>query len=258
MPSRQKKKKSSKRKKVPDQSDTKKNSSSQIHLNIKQAPDQLQLGRMGRRGRVPPRRQRSRQRKRNSRLPALRSVRLVSKHVNIFTDITNRHWTYTFKMADIADRYTSYDQFKCLGLRITVRPYDSNQTAGLRVSLLLDGDGFGAFPDLKQSQLFEMLAETPGSKVHPTYRPVVLNWKPSGPEARRWFKAGDNFVIARLYFINNDANQADLGGIIELQATILARGVAHGGKALFNATPSGGEQQQHSDCFEMLQSPEDY
>lgn len=212
---------------------------------------------MVRRRRVPPsRRQRNNARSRRS--AAQGQVRLNSKHVSSYVDIADRRWTYSFKMADIADRYTSYDQFKCLSLKITVRPYDSNQTSGLRVSLVLDGDGFGAYPKLAHTKLFEMVAETPGSKIHPPYRPVTLHWRPSGPEAKRWLKISDNFTIARLYFINSDGALVDLGGVIELQATILARGVAHGGSGLFNPVTQGEERQQQSDCFEMLQSPVDY
>lgn len=140
----------------------------------------------------------------NSRVPAaFRSVRLQVKNVFTYADADPRQWTYPLSLSHLVEKYTMYDEFKCVNVRCIIRPYDSNQTAGLRASLILDKDGFGAYPKGTHQRIFTMVCETPGAKISPAYRPTTHVWRPTGPSSREWRKATDAFTIMRLYFINS-------------------------------------------------------
>lgn len=204
---------------------------------------------------------RNNRRRRNGRNPnrigAFRAVRINVKSVVEYKDADPRRWSWKLQLKDLVEEFTMYQQYRCTRIHVRIRPYDSNQTSGLSASVLLDSDGFGDFPTGKgASDIFTSVCETPGSKIRPRYQPITHVWFPSGPLPRVWRTVKDDYTIARLYLVNSSADK-EVGGIVEVNATIMARGIVHGGTKLFQDSQSTTTTVVSE--FDMVQSPlEDY
>lgn len=176
------------------------------------------------------RRRRQVRRRRRERNGYFAVSRIPVKHVYLWADTkgTSGKWYINIMLRKIVGSFvTSYDEFKVSRLRAVYRPNNSVSDTGLYCGVLLDGTGFGAYGSASETEWFRTLASFPGSKVRPRHITSSYVWYPTEPSDREWFsyQQDSDKSVATLYFADNGKETVELGGVIEIFATVLARGL---------------------------------
>lgn len=166
------------------------------------------------------RRRRGRRPSRYTRLTVKRSISFDA------TWGTDHRWYYPIRLSLLEQALNqTFDEFKVIRISVRYLPNDPQSETGLLAFVLLDREGFGAYGSSTGKAWFPVLSAMPGSRVGPRYRPYTLNWRPTEPSARDWFRHKDNPVLCTAYICNNGSEKTTLGGVFMISATLLARGL---------------------------------
>lgn len=179
------------------------------------------------------RKQRRRQRRvgkgRRSTPAALKPIRLPIKRVVLYsqTSGSQHRWYYVVPLSLITASLTdTFEEFKVINLSVKYVPNNAASETGLYTSVLLDRSGFGAFGAATAVQWFQYIGSMPGAVIKPRYQPTTHRWKPTEPSARDWIRGQDakGMHLATIYICNNGLETEELGGLLDIRATLLARG----------------------------------
>lgn len=177
-----------------------------------------------------PRPKRIRRKKRNTRrrngfmgvskIPCRRVVPYAA------TAGSKHRWYFNVKLSLFDKAFTStYQDFKMLSLKVRYLPNNSTSETGLYTAVLLDNTGFGAYGAATAASWFTTIGAMPGAKIRARYIPSVFNWKPTEPSAREWNNKSQDPVYCTIYICNNGQENDELGGMLEISGTMLARGL---------------------------------
>lgn len=176
-----------------------------------------------RKGRQPRRRRRARN-------GAFLASTLRTKHVYLWSDMsgTSGKWYMNFTIAALTSSFQSaFDEFRIMRITCHYRPNNASTDTGLYVGVLLDQNGFGKFDLGSEVAWFRTLATFPGSKIRPRSQTSTYVWYPTEPASKEWYRyqTDKDHVIATLYIADNGKETLELGGIMELNVTLKARGL---------------------------------
>lgn len=177
------------------------------------------------------RRQRQRGRKvgrRRGLPPALRPVRLNVKRIVMYekTTGTEHRWYYQIPLSLFTASFTAtFQEFKVVSMSVKYVPNNSLSETGLYTAVLLDRDGFGSYGAATAAQWFAYIGNMPGSVIHPRHAPSTHRWRPTEPSVKDWFNKDQvSVTLATIYICNNGKETEELGGLLEIRATLLSRG----------------------------------
>lgn len=165
--------------------------------------------------------------RRRSTPAAMKPIHLPVKRVVVYskTSGSEHRWYYTVPLSLITASFTStFDEFKVTNLTVKYVPNNSQNETGLYVSVLLDREGFGGYGTATAAAWFSYIGSMPGSLIKPRYIPTTHRWKPTEPSARDWIRAGVTHNLCTIYICNNGKETDELGGLLDIRATLLARG----------------------------------
>lgn len=155
-----------------------------------------------------------------SRIPVRRIIPYAA------TSGSQHRWYYPITLSLFAKAfYDEYSEFKATRIRVRYLPNNSTNETGLYTAVLLDRDGFGSYGTATASSWFTTIGAMPGAKVHPRFVASSYYWKPTEPTARDWFNRKQNITYCTIYICNNGQETEELGGMLEISCTMLARGM---------------------------------
>lgn len=198
-------------------------------------------------GKMPPRKRRQmkkfkRRRKRSnfmgvSRIPVRRVV------VYEASSGSYHRWYFNVKLSTFMHMFADeYQEFKVTRLRVRYVPNNATNETGLYSAVLLDREGFGSFGASTAVSWFPTIGAMPGAQIRPRYQPATMSWKPTEPTARDWYNRTQDVTYATVYICNNGKETDELGGLLEITGTLLARGLYYNAKvkAVMNAAYDAG------------------
>lgn len=176
------------------------------------------------------RRRRRRQRQRRRANAAFKITRFNVKHVFLWKDFNGDHGKFWLKinLSTLVYPYSfAFDEFRVSRIRCVYKPNNAVSETGLYAAVLLDGAGFGSYGTGTEAGWFRSLATFPGSRIQPRHLPVGLVWYPTEPSDREWLRFVDdkNTILCSVWFCDNGMETAELGGVLEVTASIQARGL---------------------------------
>lgn len=186
-------------------------------------------------GMAPKRNKKPRRvRRRIKRAPgALKVSKLNLRHVVLYegTEGSQHRWYYQIKKSWLCSTFTStFDEFKVLSIRVRYVPNNATNETGLYASVLLDREGFGNWGSSTAIQWFPTLGAMPGCRIRPRYAPTTHVWRPTEPTVRDWCRYNQDITYCTVYVCNNGKENEELGGLFEVSATFLARGIYYNAK----------------------------
>lgn len=161
-------------------------------------------------------------------MPWAKTTKLtLRKAITFAASSGSKHrWKYDVTFSLFTKNYAQvYAEFKVMKLHINYIPNNPTTETGLYVSVIADKDGFGGFGAAAATSWFPTLCAFPGSKVRPRYVGVTHNWRPTEPSEREWVKGdASDFDLCTVYTCSNGLETDELGGMLLISATVLARG----------------------------------
>lgn len=182
-----------------------------------------------RKNRKPPRR-----RMRKPRVPpSLRPTRLAIRHIVPYSSTSGsaHRWYYSVRKNWLVGTFLkTFDEFKIVSIRMRYVPNNATNETGLYTCVILDRKGFGAYGSATASQWFSTIGAMPGSKIRPRYAATMMTWRPTEPSVRDWVATDADITYCTAYVCNNGLETNELGGLFEISAIILARGLYYDAK----------------------------
>lgn len=154
--------------------------------------------------------------------------RLVVRRIVPYTSTfgSEHRWYYGITTNFINSSFSStYHQFKYLDMSVRYRPNNAKNETGLYAYVLLDRGGFGTFGSASAASWFKTLGTMPGVKIRPRFESSVQIWRPTESSTRDWFTYDQETTLAACYVCSNGKETEELGGIFEITARVLARGL---------------------------------
>lgn len=157
------------------------------------------------------------------------------------TSGSQHRWYYQVKLSNFSKMFQDeYAEFKIIRLRVRYLPNNSTNETGLYTAVLLDRDGFGNYGAATATAWFTTIGAMPGARVLPRYVASTYHWKPTEPSVREWRNKGQDLTYCTIYICNNGLETDELGGMLEISGTLLARGLYYNAavKSLAEANPT--------------------
>lgn len=181
-------------------------------------------------GMAPRRNKRPRKMKRRLRRTpgALKSSRLNIRHIVLYQNTSGsaHRWYYAITKSWLCSTFLStFDEFKVISIRVKYIPNNATNETGLYASVLLDRSGFGGWGAATAIQWFPTLGAMPGCRIRSRFTPCTHFWRPTEPTVRDWFNHDQDTTYCTMYVCNNGKETDELGGLFEVSATFLARGI---------------------------------
>lgn len=143
------------------------------------------------------------------------------------TSGSQHRWYYTIPLSLFSNSFkSSFEEFKVVSMVVKYIPNNSLNETGLYASVLLDRDGFGSFGTATAIQWFQYIGSMPGAIIRPRHTSTSHRWKPTEPTARDWTRGNiaSTMRLATIYLCNNGKETEELGGLLDIKATLLVRG----------------------------------
>lgn len=155
-----------------------------------------------------------------SRIPCRRIIAYSA------TSGSKHRWYYQVRLSNFSKMFSEeYAEFKVTNIRVRYLPNNSTNETGLYTAVLLDREGFGAYGTATAVAWFATIGAMPGARVLPRYIASTYRWRPTEPSARDWRSKDQDTVYCTIYICNNGQETDELGGMLELSCTLLARGI---------------------------------
>lgn len=167
--------------------------------------------------------------RRRSTPASLRPLKLPIRRVIAYeaTSGSAHRWYYPIPLSlIIASLRDTFDEFKVANMTVRYVPNNSLNETGLYTSTLLDREGFGSFGTATAASWFAYIASMPGASIKPRHTPTSHRWRPTEPSARDWVRRdpSSGHILATIYICNNGKETDELGGLLEITASLLVRG----------------------------------
>lgn len=181
---------------------------------------------------MPPKLKRSKARKfknRRRRKPKFMGVsRIPIRRIVPYaaTSGSQHRWYYPITLQLFAKMfYDQYAEFKVTRIFVKYLPNNSTNETGLYTAVLLDREGFGAYGAATAAAWFSYIGAMPGARVRPRFTSSSYSWIPTEPTARDWFNRKQKITYCTIYICNNGKETDELGGMLEITCTMMARGM---------------------------------
>lgn len=139
---------------------------------------------------------------------------------------SEHRWYYNVKLSHFYGMFTSqYQEFRMANIRVRYLPNNSTNETGLYAAVMLDREGFGGYGAATAVKWFTTIGAMPGARIRARYTPTTFVWRPTEPSAREWCTYKQDITYCTVYICNNGLETEELGGMIEITGTLIARGL---------------------------------